>query len=96
MRRVLLLSTLVACTAAPTPPIAEVERVILYRDTVNVLMSDGTLCVVDRPGQDARWSGVTAGCPHTLEVGVNREPAVPRRELRRGGTLVIVAGQGWG
>lgn len=96
MRRLWLVFALAGCASAPVAPVAEVERVILYRDTVNVLMSDGSLCVVDRPGRAVRWSGVTAGCPHRFDVMVNAQAVGPRQELRRGGGLVSVGGQGWG
>ncbi|MEL7106064.1 MAG: hypothetical protein AAGM21_09090 [Pseudomonadota bacterium] len=96
MRRVWLFFAMAACTAVPPVSAPEVERVILYRDTVNVLMSDGSLCAVDRPGRARQWSGVTGGCPHALEVQVFALPEDPRRELHRGGDLVTIAGQGWG
>lgn len=97
MRRVWVCVFLAACASVPPPqPEARVDRVILYKDAVSVLMSDGTLCAVDRPGRAVRWSGVTMGCPHALPVRVNELPDGPREVLGQGGARVIVSGQGWG
>jgi len=96
MRRFAVLLALAACSAPPVPEAARVERVILYRETVTVLMSDGSLCVSDRPGRATAWAGTLQGCPHALPVTVNALPAAPREELRPGGARVVVAGQGWG
>jgi len=95
MRRLLPLFLAAACAAPPAPE-AGVERVILYTETVTVLMSDGTLCVSDRPGRATAWSGRLEGCPHALAVEVRTLPGAPREELAPGGARVIVAGQGWG
>jgi len=95
MRRLLPLLLAAAC-AAPTAETASVERVILYSETVTVLMSDGTLCVSDRPGRAGAWSGRLEGCPHDLAVEVRALPDAPREELAPGGMRVIVAGEGWG
>ena len=93
-----------ACVGLPGEPQARVDRVILYRETLTVLMSDGALCVSDRPGRATAWSGRLEGCPHPLAVEVRALPAGPREVLAPGrapgSTLesarVIVAGEGWG
>ena len=95
MQRLLPLLLTAAC-AAPPAQVASVERVILYTETVTVLMSDGTLCVSDRPGRATAWSSQLEGCPHDLGVEVRARSDAPREELSRGGMRVIVAGEGWG
>lgn len=101
MGLMLLLGGLIAgCTPVVQPDRPEQvspERVILYRDTVTVLMSDNTLCALERPGLGRSWSGTLTGCLHPVPVSVTLPAAMPpRRELQRGGALVLVAGEGWG
>jgi hypothetical protein len=96
MRRVGLFLVLAACGAPLQESPARVEQVILYRETVTVQMSDGTLCVSDRPGRAPYWTGTLQGCPHALPVRVNALPDRPRAVLSRGGGQVVVAGEGWG
>lgn len=96
MRRLLPVLLVAACAVPPPRPEARVERVILYQETVTALMSDGTLCVSDRPGRATVWSGRLEGCPHDLGVEVRGLPAAPREELAPGGARVIVGGSGWG
>ncbi|MDJ1007798.1 MAG: hypothetical protein QNJ13_08220 [Paracoccaceae bacterium] len=96
MRWLAVLALVAACAAPPAAPVARVERVILYSEALTVLMSDGSLCVSDRPGRATGWSGTLEGCPHALRVVVNALPPAPRRELAPGGALVRVGGAGWG
>lgn len=46
------------------------ERAILYNYSVNVLASDGALCVANRPGRADEWQGVVKGCEHPWNVQV--------------------------
>ena len=85
-----------ACASPPSAPVARVTDVILYRDTVNMLMSDGSLCVLDRPARATRYQGMTTGCPRALSVSVNTLPVGPRQVLAPGGDAVVVNGAGWG
>ncbi len=85
MRFVLLLPLLAAC-AAPTLPArspqdARPAEVTLYRDTVTVAMSDGTLCAGVREADAGPWSTRLAGCPHGWPVQVNRTTQRPRLPL---------------
>lgn len=96
MRRAAAFLLLAACAAPVVEGPVRVEQVILYRETVTVEMSDGTLCASDRPGRAPGWAGTLQGCPHALPVRVNALPDRPREVLGRGGARVIVAGEGWG
>lgn len=99
------LLALAACAApqsADTPATptgaAEPRQAILYRNTVTVQFSDGTLCVAPRPGGARGWSGQLAGCPHLLpyEVTLPTGPMAPRRvlvQLASGGTAVLTLPQ---
>ena len=86
MRALLLLPLLAACAAAPDGPGLFDDGVrprsaILYRDTVTVAMSDGSLCAGVREGRAGPWSTVLAGCPHRWPVSVLRPAVVPRLPL---------------
>jgi hypothetical protein len=80
--------------AAPATGEAAPRQAILYRDTVTVQFSDGTLCVAPRPAGARGWSGRLAGCPHLLpyEVALPAGAPAPRRvlvQLADGGTAVL-------
>lgn len=86
MRALLLLPLLAACAAAPRGPDHSVDEIrarsaILYRDTVTVAMSDGTLCAGVREGRAGPWSTVLSGCPHRWPVSVLRAATSPRLPL---------------
>ncbi|MGV6811675.1 MAG: hypothetical protein ACWA47_05475 [Brevirhabdus sp.] len=50
---------------------AKVEAVYLYDHTLNVLMSDGSLCAAPTPrGAGKVWSGTLSGCEHPLPFTV--------------------------
>ncbi|NCO21854.1 MAG: hypothetical protein GW905_07600 [Rhodobacterales bacterium] len=95
------LVALVGCAGpegAVAPPIptggATPRQAILYRDTVTVQFSDGTLCVALRPATARIWGGQLAGCPHmaTYQVTLPPGPQAARRILVRldgGGTAVL-------
>jgi len=56
---------------APQPSRAKVKQVYLYQHTLNVLMSDGSLCAATRPtSAGASWSGRLSGCVHELPFTV--------------------------
>ena len=82
MNRALVLPLALAACLAP-PPKAErpatVVRVILYSDTLTVEMSDGSLCVSQRP-RSGPWQNTAAGCPHSLPVAVS-QTTTKRRQL---------------
>ena len=50
----------------PSPRTEQPLQAILYHNSLNVLMSDASLCVGHRPGRLREWSGQLAGCPHLL------------------------------
>lgn len=86
MRALLLLPLLAACAAAPdAPPVRGAElrarSAILYRDTVTVTMSDGSLCAGVREGRAGPWSTTLSGCPHRWPVSVLRPSGAPRLPL---------------
>lgn len=54
---------------------------MLYRDTVTVEMSDGTLCAGVREGRAGPWSTVLSGCPNRWPVSVLRPAIAPRMPL---------------
>lgn len=61
------LAGLGACEMPTPSPRTEMPlRAILYHNSLNVLMSDASLCVGHRPGRLRQWSGQLAGCPHLL------------------------------
>jgi len=74
MRLIALCAPLAACAPgaiAPPTSKARVKEVYLYQHSVNVLMSDGSLCTATKPGGATRqWSGRLGGCAHTLAFSV--------------------------
>lgn len=86
MRALLLVPLLAACAAAPdAPPLpgggVGARSAILYRDTVTVAMTDGSLCAGVREGRAGPWRATLSGCPHRWPVSVQRAPEVPRLPL---------------
>lgn len=88
-RALCVLPMLVGMAACSSPSqntrTAEPARTILYRDGVNVIMSEGSLCVGERPGRAGAWSGQLAGCPYLYGYSARgaSDTAPPRRELPR-------------
>ncbi len=57
-------------------------RVILYRDTLTVEMSDASFCTGPRGAGRGDWQGNLAGCPHLWPYAAHPGPAGgPRRIL---------------
>jgi len=91
------LLVLAGCAVPQVSAPVVVQSVVLYRQTVTALMSDGALCVGQRPQGAKIWSGVMTGCAYPLAYQVTRLPRAPREVLIRGaGQGVIVDGQGYG
>lgn len=91
------LVTLSACAVPQTTAPVTVRSVVLYRDTVTAQMSDGSLCVGQRPGGAQVWGGVMTGCPHLVNFQVTQPANAARAVLVQGqGQKVIVDGQGYG
>ena len=67
------------------PQSAQPDRAILYRDSVNVIMSEGSLCVGNRPGRAHEWTGRLSGCPYLYVYDVRgaSDTAPPRRVLQK-------------
>lgn len=81
-----MLLSVAACAATPGGPgAAQPDRAILYRDSVNVIMSEGSLCVGLRPGRAQEWTGQLRGCPflYTYDVRGVSDTALPRRVLQK-------------
>ncbi|MBJ3762454.1 hypothetical protein ILP92_06820 [Maribius pontilimi] len=86
LRSLALLLALSACAAAPGPDrpsggSAAPRAVTLYRDTVVVQMSDGSLCTGVRAARAGPWETTLNGCPHTWPVAVKRPTTLPRLPL---------------
>ncbi len=86
----MLLPLLAACAASPPAadrlpaepmPGVRATVVTLYRDTVTVAMSDGSLCTGVRAARSGPWSTRLAGCPHLWPVEVRRPALRPRVPL---------------
>lgn len=57
-------------SGVPVPAQTVPARAILYRNTLNVVMSEGSLCAGPRPAAGP-WTGRLAGCPFPYPYGVD-------------------------
>lgn len=57
-------------SGVPAPAQTVPARAFLYRDTLNVVMSEGSLCAGPRPAAGP-WTGRLAGCPFPYPYGVD-------------------------
>ncbi len=99
MRRIAVLVLMTGCAAAPGVAFRDAapEAAILYRDTVTVTFTDGTLCARPRTAGAGGWSGRLAGCPHPWDVAVLSPAGAPREVLTRGAgadAVVVTAPDG--
>ena len=81
---------LTACTQpASVSPGATPERAFLYQDGINVIMSQGSLCIGERPGRALEWTGRLSGCPYLFgySVRLSQQPTRPRTILSKNGDL---------
>jgi len=89
---VLALLTISACSTAQTNVIP--TGVILYTNSVNVIMSEGSLCAGNRPGSATEWTGTLTGCPYqyTYQARQTSRPAA-RLPLQKSNTSATTGPQ---
>lgn len=86
-----------ACAAPQVAEPPRVDTVILYRQTVTAQMSDGSICVGQRPQGARVWSGTMTGCAAAPVFAVTSPPRAARQILAPSAKAqVIVNGLGYG
>ena len=101
-RFILPVLALSGCLQAAPPEVSQAapEQAIAYHAGITVTMSDGSLCIAQRPGTALSWSGNLTGCATPLDY-VARLPdgQKPRVVLVRnptGAAVIEVGGQVFG
>lgn len=94
--RVAALVVLLACTACVSPQTtsrsAIPTRAILYTNSVNVIMSEGSLCASNRPGRAVEWRGTLTGCPYQYAYQARQNTSAAARQPLQKSDIAAPAG----
>lgn len=78
MKASLFLIATIVLTACASPDDLQLnarpKQVILYANSLNVIMSENSLCVGHRPGRATEWTGYLSGCRFQYAYLVNTAP----------------------
>lgn len=63
-------------------------QAFIYTDSVNVIMSEGSLCVGERLGRTVEWTGTLSGCEAQFAYQARHSAGAlpPRRVLQKSAT----------
>jgi hypothetical protein len=68
------------------------DQAILYTDSVNIIMSNGSLCVGERPGRAVEWTGHLSGCATQYAYHVRHGAGSPPRQVLRKADTAAASG----